>query len=102
MECKIYIKNELIGKATFEIIDRSMGVISGKLICNDNYKKFQKIIQKQTEEIGISNSDNFNYRIITNNNIEIKAEGGIGISDSAEFNEIIIESAGINLDSLEK
>ncbi|WP_052259531.1 hypothetical protein [Flavobacterium sp. KMS] len=100
MECRIYIENELIGKATFEIIDRSMGVISGKLICNDNYRKFQKTIQKQTDEIGISNSDNFNYRIITINNVEIKAEGGIGISDSAQFKEIIIESAGINLDSL--
>jgi hypothetical protein len=101
MECKVYIENELIGKVTFEIIDKSMGAISGKLICNENYKKFQKSIQKQTKETGISNSENFNYRIITNNNIEIKAEGGIGISDSAEFKEILIESAGINLDNLE-
>ncbi len=97
MECEVYIKNELIGKATFEIIDESMGGISGNLIVNENYKKYQKTIRKQTEENGISNSENFEYRILTNNNIVIYAEGGIGISDSEEFNEIIIESAGINL-----
>ena len=101
MECKIYIENEIIGNANFEIIDESMGAISGELIINDNYKKYQKIIQEQTEEKGISNSENFNYRIVTNNEIEIVAEGGIGISDSEEFNEIIIESAGINLSTLE-
>jgi hypothetical protein len=100
MECKIYIENEIIGNVNFEIIDESMGAISGNLIINDNYKKYQKIIQEQTEEKGISNSENFKYRIITNNEIEIIAEGGIGISDSEEFNEIIIESAGINLSVL--
>ena len=89
MECKIYIENEIIGNVNFEIIDASMGAISGELIINDNYKKYQKIIQEQTEEKGISNSENFNYRIVTNNEIEIVAEGGIGISDSEEFNEIM-------------
>ncbi|WP_156129420.1 hypothetical protein [Flavobacterium sp. AED] len=42
MECKVYIENELIGKVTFEIIDKSMGAISGKLICNENYKKISE------------------------------------------------------------
>lgn len=102
MECKIYIENEIIGSVTFEIIDESMGAISGELKTNENYKKYQKIIQKQTEEKGISSIENLKYRIITNNEIEIVAEGGIGISDSIEFNEIIIESAGINLSALEK
>jgi hypothetical protein len=97
MECKVFIGEELIGNVTFEIVDESMGGISGKLLVNPNYEKYQKIIQRQTEENGISNSENYDYRIITNNNIEIKAEGGIGITDYKEFNEIIIESAGINL-----
>ena len=97
MECKVYIGEELIGNVTFEIVDESMGGISGKLIVNPNYDKYQKIIQKQTDKNGISNSENYNYRITTENDIELKPEGGIGISDFKEFNEIIIESAGIDL-----
>ena len=97
MECKVFIGEELIGNVTFEIVDESMGGISGNLIVNQNYEKYQKDVQKQTNENGISNIENFNYRITTKNNIEIQAEGGIGISDFKEFNEIIIESAGIDL-----
>ena len=96
MECKVFIGEELIGNVTFEIIAETMGGISGKLLVNPNYGKYQKIIQKQTEKNGISNSENYNYRITTKNNIEIKPEGGIGINDFIEFNEIIIESAGID------
>ena len=84
MECEIYIGSEIIGKVTFDIIDQSMGAISGELLCNENYHKYQKTIQKQTAEKGISNSENYNYRIVTKNNIELKPEGGIGISDSCE------------------
>ncbi|MEC4005467.1 hypothetical protein OX283_012425 [Flavobacterium sp. SUN052] len=102
MECKVYIENEIIGTVFFEIIDESMGVISGELKVNTNYKKYQKTIQKQTEEKGISNSENFKYRIVTNDEIETITEGGIGISDSKEFNEIIIESAGVNLSDWKK
>ena len=36
MECKVYIGEELIGNVTFEIVDESMGGISGKLIVNPN------------------------------------------------------------------
>lgn len=102
MDCKVYVENEIIGNVTFEIIDESMGAVSGILRTNENYKKYQKIIQEQTEEKGISNTENFKYRILKNNEIEIVAEGGIGISDSLEFNEIRIESAGINLSAFEK
>lgn len=97
MECKVYIGKELIGNVIFEIVDESMGGISGKLQVNPNYEKFQNIIQKHTDENGISNPENFNYRIMTKNDIELKPEGGIGISDYKEFNDIIIESAGIDL-----
>ena len=101
MECNVYIKNEIIGKVTFEIIDESMGGIGGKLEVNENYQKFKSTIQKQTEKEGNSNSENFEFRIFKKD-IEIVAEGGISISDSAEFNEITIESAGINLSELSK
>ena len=38
MECKIYIENEIIGNVNFEIIDASMGAISGELIVNRQHK----------------------------------------------------------------
>jgi hypothetical protein len=77
-----------------------MGGISGDLVCNENYKKYQKQIQKQTEEKGISNSNDFNYRILTKSKTELKALGGIGIIDSKEFNELLVEAAGIDLSIL--
>ena len=101
MECSVYIKNEIIGTVIFEIIDESMGGIGGKLEVNENYQKFKSTIQKQTEEEGNSNSENLEFRIFKKD-IEIVAEGGISISDSADFDEIIIESAGIDLSKLSK
>jgi hypothetical protein len=79
-----------------------MGGISGKFLPNKNYDKYQNNIQKQTEEKGISNSENYNYRIVTKNNVELKPKGGIGITDSKEFEEIIIESAGLDLTTFEE
>ena len=35
MECEVYIENELIGKATFKIIDESMVAISEKFSENE-------------------------------------------------------------------
>ena len=60
-------------------------------------ENIRKLSKSKPKKNGISNSENYNYRITTKNNIEIKPEGGIGISDFKEFNEIIIESAGIDL-----
>lgn len=102
MKCEIYIAEDLIGKVSFTITDLTMGGIMGNLISNDNYKKYQKEIQKHTSEKGISNSNDFNFRIITENKIELKPSGGIGIIDSEEFNELYVESAGIDLSLFEK
>lgn len=101
MECEIFIDNELIGNVKFKIIDSSMGCISGNLIYTENYRKFQKKIQQQTYTKGISNSKDFNYRILTINKTEIIAQGGIGIIDSAEFNKLIVECAGVDLSFFE-
>lgn len=74
-----------------------MGGINGDLICSKNYNKFQKQIQEQTNGKGISNPDNFNYRIFTEDKIEILPQGGIGIIDSANFNEVTVECSGVNI-----
>lgn len=52
MKCEIYIDEELIGNVSFTIIDPTMGGITGNLVSNENYKKYQKQIQKHTSKKG--------------------------------------------------
>jgi hypothetical protein len=98
----LYIDNDNLGEVNFSIIDESMGGIGGNLIANDNYKKYQPIIQQHFEKQGISNLDNFNFRIVLEDNTELKPAGGIGVSDSAGFDEIYVESAGLDLSKFQK
>ncbi len=98
----LYIDNDNIGEVSFSIIDDSMGGIGGNLIANDNYKKYQPTIQQHFEEQGISNIDNFNFRIVLADNSELKPEGGIGITDSADFDEIYVEFAGLDSETMNK
>jgi hypothetical protein len=79
MKATLYIDNYNIGDVIFSIIDESMGGIGGNLIANDNYKKYQPIIQQHFEKQGISNIENFNFRIVLSDNSELKPHGGIGI-----------------------
>lgn len=97
MKGYLYIDEKQIGEVFFTIIDESMGVIGGDLIKNDNYQKYQTVIQKHYEEKGVSNMEDFNVRIFLDNNVELKPQGGIGILDSVDFDEIYVESAGNNL-----
>ncbi len=98
----LYIDNDNIGEVSFSIIDDSMGGIGGNLIANDNYKKYQPTIQQHFEKQGISNIDNFNFRIVLADNSELKPEGGIGITDSADFDEIYVEFAGLDSETMNK
>lgn len=98
----LYIDNDKIGEVNFSIIDESMGGIGGNLIANDNYKKYQSTIQQHFEQQGISNTDNFNFRIILEDKTELKPEGGIGVTDSADFDEIYVESSGLDLSKFQK
>ena len=102
MKGYLYIDNVKIGDVIFSIIDESMGGIGGDLIANDNYKKYQPTIQQHFEKQGVSNVDNFNYRIVLEDNTELKPEGGIGITDSADFDEIYVEAAGLDLSKLQQ
>ncbi len=98
----VCIDEDKIGEVIFSIIDESMGVIGGDLIKNDNYIKYQPYIQQHFEEKGISNIDNFNFRIFINDDIELKPAGGIGVTDSSDFDEIYVESAGNDLSFFHK
>jgi hypothetical protein len=102
MRAYLYIDNDKIGEVNFSVTDESMGGIGGDLITNDNYKKYQPTIQQHFEKQGISNVDNFNFRILLEDNTELKPEGGIGVTDSADFDEIYVESAGLDLSKLLK
>lgn len=93
----LYIDNDKIGETDFEIIDETMGAVWGDLIPNDNYGKYQPTIQQHFELKGISNVEDFNFRITLENGTELNPAGGIGVIDSAEFNELKVESAGLDL-----
>jgi len=98
----LYIDNDNIGEVSFSIIDESMGCIGGNLIANDTYKKYQPTIRQHFEKQGISNIVNFNFRIVLADKSELKPEGGIGVTDSKDFDEIYVESAGLDVETMNK
>ena len=97
MKCYLYIDNDKIGEVEFEVIDESMGAISGDLITNENYGKYKLNVQQHFQLKGISNIEDFNFRITLENGTELNSAGGIGLIDSEEFNELKVESAGLDL-----
>ena len=101
MKAKLFIDEILIGIINLEISDESMGVLSGVLIPNKAYKNYQNEIHKHFEQKGISNIEDFNFKILLENGVQLKPEGGIGILHSREFsNEIIVETAGNNIEEI--
>lgn len=98
----IYIDENKIGETDFTVMDESMGGISGELIPNKNYEKYKSKIQELSKKIGIANIDDFNFRILLNNEHELKPQGGIGIIDIEGNDEIIVESAGLEFGIIEK
>lgn len=97
MKCYLYIDNDKIGKVDLKVIDESMGAISGDLITNENYGKYKLTVQQHFQLKGISNIEDFNFRITLENGTELNPAGGIGVIDSLEFNELKVESAGLDL-----
>ncbi len=101
MKANLYIDKVQIGKLFLEIIDESMGVLTGILNPNDNYTNFQNTILNNFDEKGISNSSDFNYILELENGYILSPEGGIGITHSREFiNEIFVETAGNNIEKI--
>ena len=101
MKAKLFIENILIGNLELIISDEFMGVLSGELMPNENYNKFQKDIFNHFDKKGISNITDFNYRIILENDYELNPEGGIGIIHSRDYlNEIFVETSGNNIEEI--
>jgi hypothetical protein len=98
----VFIDNEEIGSADFKVIDESMGGIQGELNPAENYKKYKGQIQDLFDKKGIANVEDFNFKIILEDKTELEPEGGIGITDSSEFDEILVESAGLDYKIIEK
>src|SRR5687768_5520853 len=102
MKGTVFIYNAEIGSADFKVIDESMGGIQGELNPTENYKKYKVQIQELFDKKGIANSEDLNLRIVLDDNTVLRPEGGIGITDSRDFNEILIESAGLESEVIER
>jgi hypothetical protein len=98
----VFIDNEEIGSADFKVIDESMGGIQGELNPTENYKKYKRQIQDLFNKKGIANVEDFDFKIVLEDKTELESEGGIGITDSSEFDEILVESAGLDYKIIEK
>jgi len=92
----LLIGSDKIGEVTFSIIDESMGAIGGELTAYDNYQKYKPAIQLHCDKRGISNVDDFDYRILLASDFELKPEGGIGVTDLSGFDQIYVEVGGVD------
>lgn len=98
MKASLHIAEILIGELLdLAVIDESMGAIGGYLIPNQNYEKYRPEIQQHCKLKGISNSSDFEYTLALKDGSVIVSEGGIGVTDIVEFDEIYVEAAGIDL-----
>ena len=97
----VFIDNDEIGSADFTVMDESMGAIQGELNPTQHYEKYKKRIQDLFDKKGIANIEDFNFKIVLENKTELKPEGGIGITDCSEFDEVRVESAGLDSEVIE-
>ena len=89
------LDGERLGEIDFKVIDESMGGIGGQLEPFPAYTKYWDKIQSLNDSKGIANIDDFGFNIILQGDISFNPEGGIGVTDSREFDEIYAESAGV-------
>ncbi|WP_265800718.1 hypothetical protein [Pedobacter sp. MC2016-05] len=98
----ILIDEIQIGEATSEVIDEYLEAIGGIFSPSLAYKNFQHLIQDQCVQKGISNINDFNYKLKTADGEVLIPNGGIGITDMNGINEIYVETAGLNFIQIEK
>ena len=96
MKAFIYIGDDRIGEAELSATDESMGAIGGPFKAWSAYEKYRASVQRHTDEKGISNSDDLPYRIVLANGSGLQPQGGIGITDIKDLEEIYVESAGLD------
>jgi hypothetical protein len=96
----LYISDEKIGEIDLGIIDESMGVIGGELNVYPSYERYREAIQLLYETKGTANSEDFIFILILEDATVIRPQGGIGVTDSAEFNERVVEISGVDWDTV--
>ena len=96
MNIHIHIDDDLIGEVELRVIDESMWVVGGNLIPTPLYQKYQAQIQVLYNTVGIAGMRDFNFKAIFQG-LVLDPQGGIGITDSEEFNEIYVDIAGVDM-----
>jgi len=102
MKGYLYINHHKVGEINFGIIDESMGGIGGILATHEAYYQYQPAIQQQCDTKGISNIEDFDYKILLSDHTELQPTGGIGVTDVQGIDEIYVESAGLDIETLRK
>ena len=102
MEGFLYVGDDYLGEVDFTVIDTGMGGIGGNLVISPAYERYRKQIQALYEAKGIANIEDFDFRIVLVNSTILNPEGGIGVTDSAEYDEIYVEAAGIHFEIIEE
>jgi hypothetical protein len=90
-----------LGEVDFKVIDEGMGGIGGNLKPFDSYYLYQEKFRSICDSKGVANIEDFNFVIQIDGIDELMPAGGIGVTDIAGFDDIFIESAGINYDTIE-
>lgn len=98
----LYIAKDKIGEIDFSVIDESMGVIGGTLHPNTKYMIYQSSIQKCYEQQGVANINQFNFRVVFEDNSVLNPEGGIGVTDAVNCEDIYVEAAGLDIEVINK
>lgn len=102
MTGNLFINIVQIGIVDFSVIDDSMGIIGGQLNCSSAYKDFRIEIQRLSETKGIANSEDFLFSVWIGDEIRLTPQGGIGITDLIDFDEIYVEVSGLNEQELKQ
>jgi hypothetical protein len=71
------------------------GSRQGELTIYPAYKKYKERFQFLCERNGNANSDDFNFAIVLEDDTVVRPEGGVCLTDSAEFEERYVDAAGI-------
>ena len=97
MKAQIFIGGERIGEANLNVVDESMGVLSGQVTASPEYEKYRSRVQQETEFKGGANIEMFPFSIVNEKGSVLQAQGGITLIDSPQYGEFSIEVAGVDV-----
>ena len=100
MKGYLLLSGDKIGEIEFKVIDESMGVIAGVCLPYSSYEKYQSQIQLSCEKKNIANIDDFDFAVTFDGKNILEPQGGIGVTDLKDFEEICVEVAGLPYETL--